>query len=49
EQQRRTEHAKQRDVKKLTMPTVSQSAPPSAPPPAVRGYDPDQIEALDDE
>lgn len=49
EQQRRTEHAKQRDVKKQTMPTASQSAPPSAPPPAVRGYDPDQIEALDDE
>ncbi|QBK03794.1 transposase [Hylemonella gracilis] len=49
EAQRRVEHAKQRETKKQTMPTVSQPAASSAPPPSVRGYDPDDIEALDDE
>jgi len=49
EEQRRVENAKHREVKKQTMPSVSQPAPTSLPPPAVRGYDPDAIEALDDE
>ncbi len=49
EQQRRVEHAKQREDRKRTMPTVSQALPPSAPPPMIPGYDPDQITALDDD
>lgn len=49
ESQRRVENAKHRETKKKTMPTVSQPAPQSAPPPVVRGYDPNEIEALDDE
>jgi putative transposase len=47
-QQRRTEHDKQREDKVTTMPTVSRSPAPSAPPPAVRGYDPDLVKPLDD-
>ncbi|NLR75308.1 Mu transposase C-terminal domain-containing protein [Leeia aquatica] len=49
EAQRRVEQAKQREVKKQTMPTVSQPVVPSAPPPMVRGYNPDEVDALDDE
>ncbi|HCX81406.1 MAG: transposase [Curvibacter sp. RIFCSPHIGHO2_12_FULL_63_18] len=49
EQQRRTEHEKQRGDKAKTMPTVSRAPELSAPPPAVRGYDPDEVQALDDD
>lgn len=49
EQQRRTEHEKQRDDKVKTMPNVSRAPGPSTPPPAVRGYDPDMVQPLDDE
>ena len=49
EQQRRTEHDKQRGDKVKTMPTVSRAPGPSTPPPAVRGYDPDMVQPLDDE
>jgi putative transposase len=49
EQQRRIEHDKQRDDKKQTMPKVSRTPVPSAPPPSVRGYDPDAVQPLDDE
>ena len=49
EQQRRTEHDKQRGDKAQTMPTVSHAPAPSAPPPSVRGYDPDMVQPLDDE
>lgn len=37
EEQRRVENAKHREIKKMTMPNVSQSVAPSAPPPVVRG------------
>lgn len=49
EQQRRTEHDKQRNDKVKTMPNVSPAPALSAPPPAVRGYDPDAVQPLDDE
>ena len=49
EQQRRSEHDKQRGDKTQTMPTVSRQPEPSMPPPAVRGYDPDMVQPLDDE
>lgn len=49
EQQRRTEHVKQRAVKQETMPVVSRPPAPSLPPPAVRGYDPNDVQPLDDE
>lgn len=49
EEQRRVENAKHRETKKMTMPNVSQPAAPSAPPPVVRGYDPDEVEAMDDD
>jgi len=49
EEQRRVEHAKQREVKKQTMPTVASPAAPSAPPRVVPGYNPDDIQPVDDE
>jgi putative transposase len=49
EQQRRTEHEKQRNEKKVTLPNASRIPTPTQPPPAVRGYDPDQVQALDDD
>lgn len=47
-QQRRTQHTEARQQKKEDLPTVSQ-AMPSAFPPAVRGYDPDAVQPLDDD
>lgn len=49
EVQRRTEHDKQRGNKAETMPTVSRTPTAGTPPPAVRGYDPDMVQPLDDE
>jgi putative transposase len=49
EAQRRTEHEKTRAEKKKTMPNVSAPAKSVTPPPAVRGYNPDDVHALDDE
>lgn len=49
EEQRRTEHVKQRAVKQETMPVVSRAPAPSQPPPSVRGYDPDDVQPLDDD
>ena len=49
ESQRRTEHEKTRAEKKKTMPNVSAQAKSVTPPPAVRGYNPDEVQALDDE
>ena len=49
EQQRRTEHTKQRAVKKQTMPVVSRTPSPSLPPTTVRGYDPSKVKPLDDD
>ena len=49
EAQRRTEHEKTRAEKKKTMPNVSAPAKSATPPPAVRGYNPDAVQALDDE
>lgn len=47
-QQRRTLHAEARKVTAENLPSVSNPLP-SAPPVAVRGYDPDAVEPLDDE
>jgi putative transposase len=47
-QQRRVEHAKARKDKVEDLPQVSNPAP-SALPPAVRGYDPDEVQPLDDD
>jgi len=49
ESQRRTEHEKTRAEKKKTMPNVSAQAKSVTPPPAVRGYNADEVQALDDE
>ena len=49
EAQRRSEHEKTRVEKKKTMPGVSASPKATAPPSAVRGYNPDDVQALDDE
>ena len=49
EAQRRTEHEKTRAEKKKTMPNVSAPAKSVTPPPAVRGYNPDAVQALDDD
>lgn len=49
EAQRRTEHEKTRAEKKKTMPNVSAPVKSVTPPPAVRGYNPDDVQALDDE
>jgi putative transposase len=49
EAQRRVEHEKTRTEKQKTMPKVSAVPVASTPPPAVRGYNPDDVEALDDE
>ncbi|MFI5444007.1 Mu transposase C-terminal domain-containing protein [Polaromonas sp. UC242_47] len=48
EQQRRTEHEKQRGDKAQAMPNVARPTS-SAPPSAVRGYDPEKVQPLDDE
>lgn len=47
-QQRRIEHAKARNDKAEYLPQTSNSAP-SKMPPAVRGYDPDSVQPLDDD
>lgn len=47
-QQRRVEHAKSRQDKTEDIPQASNPAP-SALPPAVRGYDPDAVQPLDDD
>jgi putative transposase len=47
-QQRRTQHAVARKNKVEDLPSVSNPAP-SALPPGVRGYDPDDVVPLDDE
>ena len=49
EAQRRVEHEKTRVEKRKTMPKVSAKPVASAPPMAVRGYNPDDVQALDDE
>ena len=49
EAQRRTEQEKTRAEKKTTMPNVSAKPKASAPPPAVKGYNPDDVQALDDD
>jgi putative transposase len=49
EQQRRTEHVKQRAAKQETMPVISQIPPTSLPPSAVRGYNPDEVQPLDED
>ena len=49
EAQRRVEHEKTRAEKKKTMPKVSAPSVVSAPPPTIRGYNPDDVQALDDE
>lgn len=49
EAQRRTEHEKTRAEKKKTMPNVSAAPRATAPPLAIRGYNPDDVQALDDE
>lgn len=46
--QKRVQHEKARKVKKVEMPTASRPAP-SAPPQVVPGYNPDEIEPVDDE
>ena len=48
-QQRLVEQKKHRKGKAKTMPTVSSAPLPSAPPPAVRGYNPDAVQPLDDD
>lgn len=47
-QQRRIQHATARKHKSSDLPTVSLSEP-SAPPPAVRGYDPDAVVPMEDD
>ena len=47
-QQRRVQHTKARSNKAEELPNVSKPIP-SAPPPAVRGYDPDAVHPLEDE
>lgn len=47
-QQRRTQHAEARKHKAEDLPSVSKPAP-TAPPPAVRGYDPDAVVPLEEE
>lgn len=50
EEQRRVEHAKHREVKKQTMPTIAPpTSAPSAPPRVIPGYNPDEIFPVDDE
>ncbi len=48
EQQRRVQQTHERKAKVQTMPKLSQSIPSQSPPPAVRGYDPDKVQPLDD-
>lgn len=47
--QRNAEHAKARKKKAAELPVVSAASKPVAPPPAIKGYDPDTITAYDDE
>ena len=49
EQQRRVEHRKQRETKTVTMPTVSYPSPQMQSPPAVSGYNADDVVPLDDD
>ena len=48
-QQKQTEHAKARQATKRELPKVSATPKPSAPPPAVAGYDPSQIVPFEDD
>lgn len=47
--QRNAEHKKAREKKPQELSAVSAVAKPAAPPPAIKGYDPDAITAYDDE
>ena len=47
--QRNAEHAKARVRKTKELPVVSSAPPRAAPPPVIKGYDPDSVEAYDDE
>jgi putative transposase len=47
--QRNAEHKKAREKKPQELSAVSAVAKPVAPPPAIKGYDPDAITAYDDE
>ena len=47
--QRNVEHAKARSRKAKELPVVTAAAKPTAPPPAIKGYDPDSITAFDDD
>jgi putative transposase len=49
EQQRRTEHVKHREVKKKTMPSVSAPSSTISVAPTVAGYNPDEVQPLDDD
>ena len=48
-QQKRVLHEKQRKDIVQAMPKLSKPLEPSAPPPGVKGYNPDNVEALDDD
>lgn len=48
-QQRRVEHVKQRKDIAQAMPKLSKPSEPSAPPPGVKGYNPDKVQVLDDD
>ncbi len=47
--QRNAEHAKARGRKTKELPVVSSAPPRAAPPPVIKGYDPDSVEVYDDE
>lgn len=47
--QRAKEHAKQREAKAKTLPSVTQALAPSTPPSQVRGYDPDRVQPFEDD
>lgn len=49
EEQRRKEHEKTRVEKKQTMPSTSAPPKASAPPTVVRGYNPDDVQPMEDE
>ena len=49
EQQRRTEHVKHREAKKKTMPSVSKPSSAISVAPTIAGYNPDEVQPLDDD
>lgn len=49
ELQRRVQHARERDAKAKTMPKVAKSTPSQTTVSAVRGYNPDQVEPMDED